>query len=126
MFDIERMRKNIDILHDWLSTQCIIIYNEFTNKHEHIRHIRLADDDINRKLIDNSNNYVELMCTGYTDVYTFKDEVFLSLVIFKTLLEKLDAFNTDFFIIKSNENTFYNHAIYFDIKDCGNACLSGL
>lgn len=126
MFDVERMRKNIDILGGWLSTQCVVIYNKFTNRYEHVRHIRLADDDINRKLASNSNNYVELMCVGKVDVYTFKDDMFLGLVIAKALIEQLDAFNTNCFIIKSNEKTIYNHVFYFDIDDCGNTCLSSI
>lgn len=126
MFDIERIRKNIDLLDDWLSTRCIIIYNEFTIQHEHIRHIRLADDAINIKLLDNSDDCVELLCTCEINIYTQFENVFLRIIISKQVLEILDTVNTNLFRIKSNRETYYNRIVDFDIDDCGNACLSGI
>ena len=83
-------------------------------------------DDIILMFLGDSNSYVELMCTGMVNVYTVNEEVFLRLFIPKTLLEKLNVFNTDYFRIKSNEETFYNNIIYFDLKECNLISLDNI
>lgn len=123
-----RIKQNLYILKDWLYNQHVTVYNPFTNQHNNVRHIKLSDeiDDIILMFLGDSNSYVELMCTGMVNVYTVNEEVFLRLFIPKTLLEKLNVFNTDYFRIKSNEETFYNHIIYFDLKECNLASLDSI
>lgn len=120
VFDTLRIKQNFGILKDWLYNQYVTVCNPFTNQQECVKHIKLPDeiDDTILMFLDDSKSYVELMCTGITNIYTFNDEVFIRLVIPKTFLEKLNAFSTDCFRIKSNEKTFYNHTIYFDLKEC--------
>lgn len=126
--DALRIRQNLCILKDWLYNQYITVCNPFTNQQECVRHIKLSDDidDIIVMFLGDSKSYVELMCTGITNIYTFNDEVFIRLVIPKILLEKLNAFSTDCFRIKSNEKTFYNHIIYFDLKECNLVLLDSI
>ena len=126
--DALRIKQNLCILKDWLYNQHVTVYNPFTNQHNNVRHIKLSDeiDDIILMFLGDSNSYVELMCTGMVNVYTVNEEVFLRLFIPKTLLEKLNVFNTDYFRIKSNEETFYNHIIYFDLKECNLASLDSI
>ena len=126
--DALRIKQNLYILKDWLYNQHVTVYNSFTNQHNNVRHIKLSDeiDDIILMFLGDSNSYVELMCTGMVNVYTVNEEVFLRLFIPKTLLEKLNVFNTDYFRIKSNEETFYNHIIYFDLKECNLASLDNI
>lgn len=129
--DALRIKQNLGILKDWLYNQYITVCNPFTNQQECVRHIKLSDDiddidDIIVMFLGDSKSYVELMCTGITNIYTFNDEVFIRLVIQKILLEKLNAFSTDCFRIKSNEKTFYNHIIYFDLKECNLALLDSI
>ena len=123
-----RIKQNLYILKDWLYNQHVTVYNPFTNQHNNVRHIKLSDeiDDIILMFLGDSNSYVELMCTGMVNVYTVNEEVFLRLFIPKTLLEKLNVFNTDYFRIKSNEETFYNHIIYFDLKECNLISLDNI
>ena len=123
-----RIKQNLCILKDWLYNQHVTVYNSFTNQHNNVRHIKLSDeiDDIILMFLGDSNSYVELMCTGMVNVYTVNEEVFLRLFIPKTLLEKLNVFNTDYFRIKSNEETFYNHIIYFDFKECNLISLDNI
>lgn len=126
--DALRIKQNLCILKDWLYNQHVTVYNSFTNQHNNVRHIKLSDeiDDIILMFLGDSNSYVELMCTGMVNVYTVNEEVFLRLFIPKTLLEKLNVFNTDYFRIKSNEETFYNHIIYFDLKECNLISLDNI
>ena len=126
--DALRIKQNLCILKDWLYNQHVTVYNPLTNQHNNVRHIKLSDeiDDIILMFLGDSNSYVELMCTGMVNVYTVNEEVFLRLFIPKTLLEKLNVFNTDYFRIKSNEETFYNHIIYFDLKECNLASLDSI
>ena len=126
--DALRIKQNLCILKDWLYNQHVTVYNPFTNQHNNVRHIKLSDeiDDIILMFLGDSNSYVELMCTGMVNVYTVNEEVFLRLFIPKTLLEKLNVFNTDYFRIKSNEETFYNHIIYFDLKECNLESLDSI
>ena len=126
--DALRIKQNLCILKDWLYNQHVTVYNPFTNQQECVRHIKLSDeiDDIILMFLGDSNSYVELMCTGMVNVYTVNEEVFLRLFIPKTLLEKLNVFNTDYFRIKSNEETFYNHIIYFDLKECNLISLDNI
>ena len=126
--DALRIKQNLYILKDWLYNQHVTVYNPFTNQHNNVRHIKLSDeiDDIILMFLGDSNSYVELMCTGMVNVYTVNEEVFLRLFIPKTLLEKLNVFNTDYFRIKSNEETFYNHIIYFDLKECNLISLDNI
>lgn len=126
--DALRIKQNLCILKDWLYNQHVTVYNPFTNQHNNVRHIKLSDeiDDIILMFLGDSNSYVELMCTGMVNVYTVNEEVFLRLFIPKTLLEKLNVFNTDYFRIKSNEETFYNHIIYFDLKECNLISLDNI
>lgn len=126
--DALRIKQNLFILKDWLYSQHVTVYNPFTNQHNNVRHIKLSDeiDDIILMFLGDSNSYVELMCTGMVNVYTVNEEVFLRLFIPKTLLEKLNVFNTGHFRIKSNEETFYNHIIYFDLKECNLASLDSI
>ena len=126
--DALRIKQNLCILKDWLYNQHVTVYNSFTNQHNNVRHIKLSDeiDDIILMFLGDSNSYVELMCTGMVNVYTVNEEVFLRLFIPKTLLEKLNVFNTDYFRIKSNEETFYNHIIYFDLKECNLESLNSI
>ena len=126
--DALRIKQNLYILKDWLYNQHVTVYNPFTNQHNNVRHIKLSDeiDDIILMFLGDSNSYVELMCTGMVNVYTVNEEVFLRLFIPKTLLEKLNVFNTDYFRIKSNEETFYNHIIYFDLKECNLISLNNI
>ena len=126
--DALRIKQNLCILKDWLYNQHVTVYNPFTNQHNNVRHIKLSDeiDDIILMFLGDSNSYVELMCTGMVNVYTVNEEVFLRLFIPKTLLEKLNVFNTDYFRIKSNEETFYNHIIYFDLKECNLISLENI
>ena len=126
--DALRIKQNLYILKDWLYNQHVTVYNPFTNQHNNVRHIKLSDeiDDIILMFLGDSNSYVELMCTGIVNVYTVNEEVFLRLFIPKTLLEKLNVFNTDYFRIKSNEETFYNHIIYFDLKECNLISLDNI
>lgn len=126
--DALRIKQNLYILKDWLYNQHVTVYNSFTNQHNNVRHIKLSDeiDDIILMFLGDSNSYVELMCTGMVNVYTVNEEVFLRLFIPKTLLEKLNVFNTDYFRIKSNEETFYNHIIYFDLKECNLISLDNI
>ena len=126
--DALRIKQNLYILKDWLYNQHVTVYNPFTNQHNNVRHIKLSDeiDDIILMFLGDSNSYVELMCTGMVNVYTVNEEVFLRLFIPKTLLEKLNVFNTDYFRIKSNEETFYNHIIYFDLKECNLISLDSI
>lgn len=126
--DALRIKQNLCILKDWLYSQCATVYNPFTNQQECVRHIKLSDeiDDIILMFLGDSNSYVELMCTGIVNVYTVNEEVFLRLAIPKTLLEKLNVFSTDYFRIKSNEETFYNHIIYFDLKECNLISLDSI
>ena len=123
-----RIKQNLCLLKDWLYNQHVTVYNPFTNQHNNVRHIKLSDeiDDIILMFLGDSNSYVELMCTGMVNVYTVNEEVFLRLFIPKTLLEKLNVFNTDYFRIKSNEETFYNHIIYFDLKECNLISLDNI
>lgn len=125
-FDKARMIRNIDLLKYWLYHQHVTIFNPFTEGDSCLRHIILSDDDIALKLADNSKSYVELACTGSSNVYIYHEKMFCSVVIDKTLLEKLDVFSTDFFEVKSNRETFYNHNIYFNLKDCGVATLDNI
>ena len=122
------LKQNLYILKDWLYNQHVTVYNSFTNQHNNVRHIKLSDeiDDIILMFLGDSNSYVELMCTGMVNVYTVNEEVFLRLFIPKTLLEKLNVFNTDYFRIKSNEETFYNNIIYFDLKECNLISLDNI
>ena len=126
--DALRIKQNLYILKDWLYNQHVTVYNSFTNQHNNVRHIKLSDeiDDIILMFLGDSNSYVELMCTGMVNVYTVNEEVFLRLFIPKTLLEKLNVFNTDYFRIKSNEETFYNNIIYFDLKECNLISLDNI
>ena len=126
--DALRIKQNLCILKDWLYNQHVTVYNPFTNQHNNVRHIKLSDeiDDIILMFLGDSNSYVELMCTGMVNVYTVNEEVFLRLFIPKTLLEKLNVFNTDYFRIKSNKETFYNHIIYFDLKECNLISLDNI
>ena len=126
--DALRIKQDLYILKDWLYNQHVTVYNPFTNQHNNVRHIKLSDeiDDIILMFLGDSNSYVELMCTGMVNVYTVNEEVFLRLVIQKTLLEKLNIFSTDYFRIKSNEETFYNHIIYFDLKECNLISLDNI
>ena len=126
--DALRIKQNLYILKDWLYNQHVTVYNPFTNQHNNVRHIKLSDeiDDIILMLLGDSNSYVELMCTGMVNVYTVNEEVFLRLFIPKTSLEKLNVFSTDYFRIKINEETFYNHIIYFDLKECNLASLDSI
>ena len=126
--DALRIKQNLCILKDWLYNQHVTVYNSFTNQHNNVRHIKLSDeiDDIILMFLGDSNSYVELMCTGMVNVYTVNEEVFLRLFIPKTLLEKLNVFNTDYFRIKSNEETFYNNIIYFDLKECNLISLDNI
>ena len=126
--DALRIKQNLYILKDWLYNQHVTVYNPFTNQHNNVRHIKLSDeiDDIILMFLGDSNSYVELMCTGMVNVYTVNEEVFLRLAIPKILLEKLNVFSTDYFRIKSNEETFYNHIIYFDLKECNLASLDSI
>ena len=126
--DALRIKQNLCILKDWLYNQHVTVYNPFTNQHNNVRHIKLSDEigDIILMFLGDSNSYVELMCTGMVNVYTVNEEVFLRLFIPKTLLEKLNVFNTDYFRIKSNEETFYNHIIYFDLKECNLISLDNI
>ena len=126
--DALRIKQNLCILKDWLYNQHVTVYNPFTNQHNNVRHIKLSDeiDDIILMFLGDSNSYVELMCTGMVNVYTVNEEVFLRLFIPKTLLEKLNVFNTDYFRIKSNEETFYNNIIYFDLKECNLISLDNI
>ena len=126
--DALRIKQNLYILKDWLYNQHVTVYNPFTNQQECVRHIKLSDeiDDIILMFLGDSNSYVELMCTGMVNVYTVNEEVFLRLFIPKTLLEKLNVFSTDYFRIKSNEETFYNHIIYFDLKECNLISLDNI
>ena len=126
--DALRIKQNLYILKDWLYNQHVTVYNPFTNQHNNVRHIKLSDeiDDIILMFLGDSNSYVELMCTGMVNVYTVNEEVFLRLFIPKTLLEKLNVFNTDYFRIKSNEETFYNNIIYFDLKECNLISLDNI
>ena len=126
--DALRIKQNLCILKDWLYSQHVTVYNPFTNQHNNVRHIKLSDeiDDIILMFLGDSNSYVELMCAGMVNVYTVNEEVFLRLFIPKTLLEKLNVFSTDYFRIKSNEETFYNHIIYFDLKECNLISLDNI
>ena len=126
--DALRIKQNLCIFKDWLYNQHVTVYNPFTNQHNNVRHIKLSDeiDDIILMFLGDSNSYVELMCTGMVNVYTVNEEVFLRLFIPKTLLEKLNVFNTDYFRIKSNEETFYNNIIYFDLKECNLISLDNI
>ena len=126
--DALRIKQNLYILKDWLYNQHVTVYNPFTNQHNNVRHIKLSDeiDDIILMFLGDSNSYVELMCTGMVNVYTVNEEVFLRLAIPKILLEKLNVFSTDYFRIKSNEETFYNHIIYFDLKECNLISLDSI
>ena len=126
--DALRIKQNLCILKDWLYDQHVTVYNPFTNQHNNVRHIKLSDeiDDIILMFLGDSNSYVELMCTGMVNVYTVNEVVFLRLFIPKTLLEKLNVFNTDYFRIKSNEETFYNNIIYFDLKECNLISLDNI
>ena len=126
--DALRIKQNLYILKDWLYNQHVTVYNPFTNQHNNVRHIKLSDeiDDIILMFLGDSNSYVELMCTGMVNVYTVNEEMFLRLAIPKILLEKLNVFSTDYFRIKSNEETFYNHIIYFDLKECNLASLDSI
>lgn len=126
--DALRIKQNLCMLKDWLYNQHVTVYNPFTNQHNNVRHIKLSDevDDIILMFLGCSNSYVELMCTGMVNVYTVNEEAFLRLFIPKTLLEKLNVFSTDYFRIKSNEETFYNHIIYFDLKECNLISLDNI
>lgn len=121
--DKVRMCNNIDKLNSWLQNKSLTIYNEFTNTYEHIRHLKVVDNDIENKL-NKDHKFVELSCTGKINVYTVFEDVFLSLIVKKQLLEQLDKFDSSLFKIK--DITHYKHAIYFDVEDCGNVCLNSI
>ena len=76
--DALRIKQNLGILKDWLYNQYITVCNPFTNQQECVRHIKLSDDiddidDIIVMFLGDSKSYVELMCTGITNIYTFND-----------------------------------------------------